>query len=310
MRPYGFELDRVTIRESEAEVLRAAAQRLLEGESLKSVVNDLNGSGQRTPGGNEWKPNVLKRILISDRVAGRRMTHEGKTRKADWAPILDDLTRKRLVTLLTDKKRDNTKGPISQPVYLLGGGLARCALCGTALVPRPNEGRRGYVCPPSGCGRIRITADPFEKDVAERVLARLLRPQARDELSAAIAAARASASEAEQTIKDAQVKLEQVGRDFAEGMITRPAFHAASDRLKQRISEARSTKRLGEILSGVQTVEAIDMVEWWESSSVEQQRALLRLLVKKVEVSPATVRGSKLYDSNRVKVIWARPNTA
>lgn len=304
MRPYGFELDRVTIRETEAKVLKTAADRLLAGESLRSVVKDMNDAGQRTPGGNEWKPNVLKRVLISDRVAGRRKTHDGKIRKTDWPPLIDDVTRKRIVALLTDKSRDNTRGPAQQPVYLLSGGIAVCGLCGTPLVPRPNEGRRGYVCPPSGCGRIRITAEQFENDVTERVLARMLRPQARDELSAAITAAREASVAAEATIRDAQAKLEDAGRDYADGLIDGTAFHAASARIKTRINEARAAARLGKMLDGVVTVEPVELVEWWESSSIEQQRALLRLLVEKVEVFKATTPGSKLYDSNRVKMSW------
>lgn len=309
MRPYGFELDRVTVRDAEAELLRDAATRLLSGESLRSVVNRLNEAGHRTPGGNYWQPVVLKRILTSDRIAGRRKARDGSLRRADWPPIIDDLTRKRLVALLTDKSRDNTNGGAQRTVYLLGGGLARCGLCGAQLVARPNNtGRRGYVCSTDptygGCGRIRISAEPFENDVAERVLGRLLRESTRAELRHAIETAQADAISAERLITDAQARLREAGAAFADGLIGGTEFKAASARLNERIATARSSLKLGAMLDSVKTVNASDLVEWWESASIEQQQVLLRLLIESIEVHPAKVRGSKLYDYDRVRVVW------
>src|SRR5688572_8968029 len=41
-RPFGFEPDRVTVRESEAQIIRELADRLLAGETLRALATDLN----------------------------------------------------------------------------------------------------------------------------------------------------------------------------------------------------------------------------------------------------------------------------
>jgi site-specific DNA recombinase len=52
-RPFGYDKDRVTIRESEAELIREAATRVLAGEGLRSVVKDFERRGIRTVSGTE-----------------------------------------------------------------------------------------------------------------------------------------------------------------------------------------------------------------------------------------------------------------
>ena len=125
MRPYGYETDKHTIRDHEATLLRGLATRVLNGESLRSLTTELNDRGHRTSAGNHWKPNVLRRVLVSDRVAG--LTEEGQP--ADWPPILDRETWDRLKDFLNDPARATTSGPPVERIYLLTGGAACCGLC-------------------------------------------------------------------------------------------------------------------------------------------------------------------------------------
>jgi hypothetical protein len=296
------------VREHEAVVLRDAATRVLDGESLRSVVTAINESGSRTTTGKLWEVRTLKRVLVSPRVAGKRQAHDGKVRRAEWPPILDDVTHRRLVAAL-EKKGLTNQGAVPARRYLLSGGLARCGLCSAPLAARPNNnGRRSYACvsdPPNrGCGRIRIVAEPFENDVAERVLARLLRADTRAKLTAAVESAQAKADKAAAELASAQGRLKQIGEDFADGRITATEMHAASARIQQQIANARAAVRLRERLDNVHAADAEDLVEWWEAASVEQQSALLSTLLTRVEVFPSQVRGSKLYDGTRVKVVW------
>src|SRR3990172_4905524 len=83
MRPYGYTNDRATLRDHEAKFIREAAERILNGETLRSVTAALNAEGSRTPAGNQWQPKVLKRVLVSLRVAGKEVTNGGKIREAD-----------------------------------------------------------------------------------------------------------------------------------------------------------------------------------------------------------------------------------
>jgi site-specific DNA recombinase len=54
-RPLGFEDDRVTVRESEAALIRTAARRVLAGDSMRSIVNEWNENGIRTSYGRLWQ---------------------------------------------------------------------------------------------------------------------------------------------------------------------------------------------------------------------------------------------------------------
>ena len=310
MRPFGYETDRITIRDHEAELLRDAADRLLDNESLRSVTASINDSGARTPGGNLWQPNLLRRVLMSPRVAGKVKTRDGKMKKADWPPILDADTHKRLVALLGDSSRTRGSNPATR-VYLLTGGIARCGLCGKPLIARPNnDKKRGYVCssgsPYEGCGKIRINAEPFENDVAERVLARLMRDDAREKLSAGIRAVQSEAEAAPDRIAATEKRLREIGVDYADGTIGGPEFRGAREELTRRIKDARSAQKLAATLENVAALEAEDLVAWWEGASLEQQRTVLDLLVSKIEVHPVKVRGSKIFDPSRIKVTWRR----
>lgn len=167
MRPFGFEADRRTIRESEAQVLRAAAAQLLEGTSLNAVLKALEEAGVRAVSGKRFDRGVLRRALLSDRVAGLMAGPEGPM-GAPWEPIVDRETHARLVEVLTDPaRRTYTEHDPARRTYLLTGGLARCGLCGEPLIARPMKAQeRAYVCSSTGasrgCGRIRIDAELLE----------------------------------------------------------------------------------------------------------------------------------------------------
>src|SRR5207244_2654759 len=75
-RPFGYEDDRLTIRKAEAALIRQAAQRVMAGDSLRAIVSDWNAAGHRTTQGKVWRPNVLRRVLVSGRIAGMREHHD------------------------------------------------------------------------------------------------------------------------------------------------------------------------------------------------------------------------------------------
>nr|WP_243761222.1 hypothetical protein [Streptomyces sp. YIM 98790] len=64
MRPFGYEDDRVTVREAEAETIREGAGRALAGESLSSICRDWQQRGIRGgphPPLNHHQPNPGRR---------------------------------------------------------------------------------------------------------------------------------------------------------------------------------------------------------------------------------------------------------
>lgn len=161
----------IDIVEEEAIVIRDAAQRILNGESLRSLVIDLNRRGIPAPRGGLWTRRTLKVILTHPRVAGLRQHQGNIVGKAGWPPILDQeiWRRVRLVLLAPDRRRAR----LANRPYLLSG-VIYCGKCGKRLVgmPYPN-GTRAYGCDVGttyrGCGGVRRKAESVEKLIREMI---------------------------------------------------------------------------------------------------------------------------------------------
>jgi site-specific DNA recombinase len=160
------------IIDQEATVIREAAQRILNGESLRSVVIGLNQRGIPAPRGALWTRRTLKVILTHPRVAGLRQHRGTVVGEADWPAILDHDTWEcvRLVLLSPDRGHASTP----KRNYLLTG-LIYCGKCGKRLVAVPySNGTRAYGCyvgtTYQGCGGIRRKAEPVERLIREAVL--------------------------------------------------------------------------------------------------------------------------------------------
>src|SRR5215210_6821258 len=177
-RAYGFERDGVTIRESEAVIVRECVRRFLAGESLRSICTDLNARGERSARGGEWSPQTLRRMLGSGRISGQR-EHRGEiVAAAEWPALIEPAETAQIRARLADPDRRTNK---SARRYLLAG-LLKCGLCGERLVARPRAGGlRRYACAKgpgfSGCGGTYINADPVEAFVIEAILYRLDSPE-------------------------------------------------------------------------------------------------------------------------------------
>jgi DNA invertase Pin-like site-specific DNA recombinase len=123
-RPYGYEgavhdahgaiinRDRAykALVPAEATRIREAAERVLAGESVRSVAKEWNEQEVPTPHGGElWSQGNLKRILVSPRIAGLR-EHKGTTYPASWEAIISPEQHELLVTLLTDLRTGRWPG--------------------------------------------------------------------------------------------------------------------------------------------------------------------------------------------------------
>lgn len=305
-RPFGYEDDRITVREAEASLIREAANRALAGEPLRAIVRDWGARGVPTVTGKPWQAHVLKQILVNARISGRRdLKYVGGRRRligsitstsAVWPAIIDVETSDALRALLSDPQRLKRR---SVRTYLLAGGLARCGVCGKALTSRPrSDRRRSYVCasgPPSyGCGKLRRLADPLEHLVEEAVrlridqgaLAELMGDD--DERHAVIA-----------ELERVEAKLVNLGQLWRDDQITdiewrelRRDLDERRQRLRTKL-QARQTQRLLTLDRGVE--------EW--PTSIHQRRAIISLLVEAVVVLPA-VKGRNRFDPDRIQIRW------
>lgn len=323
-RPFGYERDRRTIREEEAVMIRDAAARVLAGEALRSVCRDWNGRDLHTTTGAQWSVFTLRRMLISARISGRRERQriDGQRRSmgtivatADWPAIIEVDTSDQLRRLLTDGAR-RVNGNATK--YLLTGGIARCGVCGAALVARPKQTvrvdvdaagghhrvvttSRSLVCATGpgfhGCGAIRIQSDPLDELVTEAVF---LAVDA-GALRAVMEQSTEDRSSSEELLS-IEAKLGELARDWAADRITRGEWEAARSGLLARQGALRRRVETSRRIHGLDGI-SDPLRDAWPQLPLHRQRAVISALVEAVTIAPA-VRGRNRFDPDRVSLRW------
>jgi site-specific DNA recombinase len=61
--PFGYQADGMTVVETEAELIRQAAQRLLARETVKTILRDWLAQDVTTPQRNRWVALSFRRML-------------------------------------------------------------------------------------------------------------------------------------------------------------------------------------------------------------------------------------------------------
>jgi site-specific DNA recombinase len=302
-RPFGFEADRLTVRESEAELIRDAARRVLAGDSLRGICADWQRRAIGTSTGGPWRPQVLRRLLMSGRIAGWREHRGVLVAPAVWPAIIERATVDRLRARLGDPSRRTNGGESRR--YLLSGGLLRCGLCGRQLRARPRVDHvRRYVCPSGpmygGCGGIAIVAEPLEAIVTERVLDVLDSPvveaQAQRQLDG-------TADTVVETLGADQRALEELALDYyRDRLISRDEYLVARGSLEARIESAR--RRLAES-TGERVLESVRGIARtrWPAVGFDQRRAILAALIESITID-AGRRGFNRFDPGRLAIAW------
>ena len=295
-RPFGYEDDKVTIRSDEAALIRDAADRAVQGASLRSIVKGWHDQGTITTAGKPWTTNSLRRLLISPRIAGMRERNGVVVAEGAWDAIIDRETHERLRARLLAPS-----SPSSGARSYLLTGIATCSLCGAKLVARPKNGR-SMVCATGpnfdGCGGIRVQADPLEELVAAALVER---HSSRD-----VAEVFGDAADADSATVVAQLHEDRKARDqlvddrYVHRIIpTEAAYLSASNALTERIEAAE--RRLAS--RDTHVVLTPGLASRWAAADLTQRRELIDVFLESVVVSPA-VRGRNTFDPARVKLTW------
>ena len=181
-RAFGWERDGLTIRESEAVLIREAAEVVLRGGSLRGIAADWETRGVETVAGGPWRPNSVKAVLRNPRNAGLRQhgrevigtTKAGRPAfgrpiivgEASWPPIIEREIWERLQLLFENPERSTVK--VQTRSYPLRGVL-ECGVCGRKLtsVPRkkpipsdPDRRMRYYGCRSDQVGAAKSSSMP------------------------------------------------------------------------------------------------------------------------------------------------------
>lgn len=313
-RAFGWEPDGVTPRADEAAVVREACERLLAGESLRSLAYAYGERGVcGVQSGRPLSTEALREILTNPRHAGLRRHQaagddEAALYPAVWQPIV---ARERWEAVVARLTSNGATRPGRPPAQLLSGGLLRCGRCGTAMYASATDrGHRRYACTRrpgwAGCGRLAVTADGVEGTVARQVVARLATPGLAERAGRIAYGSDEVADEAVRELAAAEERMDELAAMFADGTIGRREWQVARDRAEGRIAEARRTleaHQQHDVLAGLPDSEAA----LWaarEAGSVEWRRGVVAAVAEAVRVEPAARSGGP-FDPERVHISWA-----
>lgn len=306
-RGFGHSQDRSHVIEAEAVLIREAARRVLDGETLSSIVQEWNGKGLRTANDGPWRVNSLSSILVQPRLAGLA----GNAAHGDplaFPPIIGLETHRQLLELHASRR----KGPRRTTRHYLLTGLLRCWRCGGGLRGMPRtRGADLYVCPGpphGGCSGTAVTADHADDAIRDMVVTRVDAP---DFVGRAVPGVLPSArlqADIRNTANRLAVhrrKLDDLADMWASGEIGREEWLSLSRSLggRARAMEADATRldRLEALRRLAGTGRAI--ADGWATMSVEQRRAILHTAIDHIVVLQAEAP-RQVFRPERLQPVW------
>ncbi|WP_255392590.1 recombinase family protein [Kineosporia sp. A_224] len=311
-RPFGYEADGLTVRESEAEHVRRAYEGVLAGVPVATVARALTEAGVPTSQGSaHWHPSTLRDMLLNPRYAGLRghgSVPERGRRTIDvhgpavWPGLVPESTWQATKDLLTAPGRRTP--PRGGTAFLTGWCV--CGVCG-AHVHGGRESasaRRTIRC--SAVAHLARRAEPVEQYVTAALLRRLARADAADLM---VGASRdtfdADALRVERTAL--RGRLDEAAGLFARGAVTAVQLERITADVQDRLAaldasmaEAGRVDLLGPLVA------ADDVHAAWDALVPEVRRRVAATLVDVVIHPPG--RGVRTFDPATVEVTWKPTN--
>lgn len=316
-RPFGWDLrpDRtLAINPEEAAVIRECVDRVLAGQALWKICNDLNSRGITTSTGRQWQTVVLRQMLLRWRNCGVRTHHGKEVGPGQWEPIIDRARHERVVALLTDPgRRTNNRG--TEAKYLLTT-LALCGVCGRPLVGT-NEytyvlksGRtrvypHTYTCPHAGCMKVRRKMADVDDLVTRVILGVLERDGVR-----VLGGDPTAATNARERIAALEAKLALVADQFADDKITGDQLRRVSERLKPQLAQERARLAAAQPSPELADFAGNAVTDAWEKADVETRKRIIRLLGMRITVEPIGSGNGRTFDAESVTIEWSSASEA
>ena len=296
---------RDVIDQDAAEVVQEIVRRLLAGDTLKAIRDDLNERGVPTPmRRGPWLASSVRKLAIRPANTADRVYHGEVIGPASWPPIIDRDDHDAVVALLSNPDRTTAKTTASERRHLLTYGIGECGICGSVLrhVVRRRSGRDYplYVCDRSGCvGRSSERVDELVEAV---VVARLSKPDA----SEAFRTDMADVTEAHEHAELLRARLDLAADQYADGTIDGRQLQRITERLRPQLEQAQLEYRQRLSVAGSEDV--LDGIagdraaEAWASMDVTSRRRVLSVLGMVVRIMPT--RQGPGFEPSDVPIVW------
>ncbi|MFD0430251.1 recombinase family protein [Streptomyces zhihengii] len=293
-RPFGWQVDKLTLEPEEAAWLAKGAREVIAGRSMHSILREWRDADVRTINGKAWASRSLKLAMWNPRLCGWRKHNGELVRDANgvpvvgrWEPIITSKEWMAIDAIFSARvgprvKADGTVADYRTPSYLLTG-ILRCGkpggdgrICNSPLraAVRPDlSGGYLYQCPSremGGCGGTGRNGAKIDEFITEAVLSKL------EERVGAVQVETRWAGEGElDRLTRKQRKLLQA---WQKDQISDELFFPENQRMESRVKQLRED-RTRHVLNQQRAAEVTgDVRGRWNSGRLDlaQKRALIR----------------------------------
>lgn len=280
----------------EAPLLRNAYERIIGGDSLRSITTEWEAGGVRTRNGKIIRPSALRNMLRRPVHAGIRTWRGGIAQNAEgevvgnWEPIVSRETWGRVQAILNDPSRLTTRG--TAPRHLLSGH-ARCALCGGVMRMSSAHQLR---C--QDCRRLAREVGPVEEFVEDVVITYLERLN----LDLTEPEDGSAYGDAVDKRDDLLARMDALADDYVGGLLTARQVKRATDALQADLTRAESRVMALAPNLALRRASGPTAREAWAASTMEQRRQIVR------DLCDVTIhrgqRGGRGFDPASVDITW------
>lgn len=320
-RVYGYDMVKMAarapgqpalaVRAGEAQVVREAASRVLAGESLRSVAQDLNKRDQFTTTGKPWTGSAVRKVLLRPlNAALRTLGAGGELVQGNWEPLLTQDIWRGLCAVLNDPARRTTE---QRARRYLGSGIYKCA-CGSPMTGCATGGgwsgsrkaayrcRHAEVYNRGGTKHAVRSVAALDHYITKVVIARLSQPDA-------LALFEPPTVDAQPLFEERtaiRARVDSMASGWAVGTLTQSALLAASNAANRRleeIDELLGQARRSSVLDGLAGRD--DVADAWNDLPLDRKRAVVDAVIDvTVLPRPNTGRlpGGAYFDPNCVRV--------
>lgn len=314
-RPFGYrriylgegdrrKILRDELEPDEVEIVRECARRVLAGDSMHSVVIDLNSRGILTSTGRPWTKQALRSMLRGGRIAGLRERRRQIIGPAVWPAIITKEEHEQLRALLNSNQR--APGSRVRLHYLSGFVFGGCCVeRNVRMKVSRQHNDLAYKCPSrseGGCNGRVIRLLELEKMVDLYLTKRMSDKKLLRELAAREAAQDAEAAALVDQIEADERRLVVLKAALDDGDEDElPEVVASVRTVRARIAAGRQRLAARPGISALAAEDLPDLAKRWPDLELPRKRGLLSLFVERIVIGPG-VAGRK-FDPGRVDIV-------
>ncbi|GAA3042507.1 recombinase family protein [Kitasatospora albolonga] len=315
-RPFGWEDDKITLRQKEADAIKKAVKDVIAGASISEITRQWHAAGYLTARGNLFQYQSVKQVLMNARLCGYREIKGELVRDGDDQPIVGEwdaiVTPKEWFAVVAAiRKRGGTGQPGGALVhkYLLtnilrcGNVLEDGTKCNAKMKgEKANQWvtyEHGYFCKKTvdgGCNGTWKRGDETDKHITKLVLRKL-------KADAAAAAKEVPDWGREAELEAALGRRTALEQRWHNGEIDDEQFFRNLPGLEKKIKELHADQAKNIAAKAAAQEATADVEKEWKSKTLAQQRELIKKALHAVIALPSGM-GNKPFDVDQLIPVW------